>query len=375
MDAVFGRLVRPVRRSLCAAVRAASNPGSLLPDRGRHPTDRPTVGVAGFYGWGNYGDELFWLTFQEHLGPAMELRNLLGPGAGSRGLALRRAVRDTDAVLIGAGDLVIPWRRSRYWSATLLERPAFIAGVGVPSWGHEGDAGLAQLRHFFRDPAVRLVAARDRESADWIDARLGPDQAVAVTPDLACGLTLPSVEPPAGPPILGVNVRRRSTGGDDLTRVRELCERAAARGFRVRRIVLGTGNTRKGDLEAARGLGLEDTELIATDDLDAISRAIAECQVFATMKFHGVVAAVMSGVAPIALMPTSKTKRFLTELGRPELLSSYADPGLPALAERDLQPIAVDIRDRLRRDAVAFLGTLRAAILAQAAEGWRSSGR
>jgi polysaccharide pyruvyl transferase WcaK-like protein len=349
----------------------ATSPSAYLPDGGRPPTDRPIVGVVGFYGWGNYGDELFWETFRQHLAPAMELRNLMGPGMKAKGALLQRAVRGVDAVLIGGGDLVIPWRSSRYWNRALLQRPVFIAGVGVPEWRSANDTGVARLRRFFRHPAVQLVAARDEGSARWIADQLDPRLDVEQSPDLVCGLTLPPVPPPAGPPILGVNVRHRAGGLDDLTRVRELCERAAARGWRIRRIVLGTGGVREQDLVATRRLGLDDSELVATDDLGAISRAIGECRAFATMKFHGVVVAAMSGVTPIALMPTTKTRRFLAELGRAELLSSYLDPGLPAMVEKELPPIAPERRDRMRHDAAAFLDRLRSAILAQAAAGWR----
>ena len=372
---MLARLARPIRRTFAGAVRVATDPAGYLPDRGRPPTDRPTVGVVGFYGWGNYGDELFWRAFQEHLGGAMELRNLLGPEAQASRESLRRAVRDVDVVLIGAGDLVIPWRASRYWSDALLQRPAFVAGVGVPLWQPATDAGVARLRRFFRHRAVRFVAARDAESARWIEGRLAPSVAVERSADLACAVTLPAAVPPAGQPIFGVNVRQRLDGVDDLSHVRALCERAAAQGYRIRRIVLATDGVRAADLAATARLGLDDTELVATDDLAAISRAVGECRVFATMKFHGVVAAAMYGVTPIALKRSTKTENLLRELGREELLASFDDPALPGLAERELAPIAHEARDRLRLDAVRFLGELRGAILAQAAAGWGQRAR
>jgi polysaccharide pyruvyl transferase WcaK-like protein len=376
---VLARLAHPIRRSLGTAVRVATDPAAYLPDPGRRPTDRPAAGIVGFYGWGNYGDELFWQVFREHLGGAMELRNLLGP-AGAAGSAaggsMRRAVRAADLVLVGGGDLVIPWRRSRYWSETLLQRPVFIAGVGVPLWRDPTAAGVARLRGFFRHPSVRFVAARDRVSVDWIAEHLEPLVPVRMTTDLVCGLTLPEAPaPPPGPPIFGVAVRHRNEGPDDLSQVRALCDRAAAAGYRVRRIVLATGSVRRDDLEATARLGLDDTELVSTDDIDAISRAIGECRVFATMKFHGVIAAAMYGVTPIALKQSTKTRNFLADTGRLDLYTSFDDPQLPWFADRDLPPIALDVRDRLRVDAVSFLGDLRAAMLAQAAAGWGRAGR
>lgn len=365
---VLRRLGRPIRRSIGLAVRAASDPIALLPDRGRPPSDHPVVGVAGFYGWGNYGDELFWQVFHRQLGGAMELRNLLGPDASDR-QSLRRTVRDTDVVLVGAGDLAIPWRRSRYWDAALLQRPVYVAGIGVPLWRSPTERGVTALRQFFRHPAVQLVAARDRRSVDWIAEQLRPRVPIGLSPDLAWAADLPPVEPPTGPPIFGVAVRWRSDGIDDLSQVRLLCERAAASGYRVRRIVLATRGVRASDVEATARLGLDDTELVSTDDLDAISRAIGECRVFASMKFHGVIVAAMYGVTPISIKSSTKTSSFLTDVGRPELLSTFDDPALPTFAERKLPPIAEDIRRRLRADAMAFLGELRMALLARAARG------
>jgi hypothetical protein len=364
-------MTRPLRRTIGAAVRGASGNASAWLDRGRRPTHHPVVGVVGFYGWGNYGDELFWHVFREHLGDAMELRNIIGPEARARGIPLRRVVRDLDAVLLGGGDLVIPWRPSRYWNEALLHRPVFIAGVGVPLWQEPTELGVGRLRRFFRHPAVRLVAARDRRSGDWIAEQLAPPAGVRVVPDLACALTLPEATPPPGPPIFGVNVRNRADGIDDLGLVRELCDRAASRGYRIRRIVLGTGDVGSADMEATTRLGLDGTELVAGDDLEAISRAIGECRVFATMKFHGVVAATLYGRVPISLRRSTKTQNFLTTIARPELLSSIDDPALPAFAERDLAPVDPEVGVRLRHEARQFLDELRTEILAQAAAGWQ----
>jgi hypothetical protein len=372
---VLSGLARPLRRSIGVMRRIAADPGAYLPDRGRPPTDRPTLGVIGFYGWGNYGDELFWQAFQEHLGGAMELRNLIGPAAQASGISLRRSVREVDAVLVGAGDLVIPWRTSRYWSPALLQRPVYVAGVGVPLWQDPTPDGIARLRSFFHHPSVELVAARDHESRDWIAEHLGPREPVRLTTDLACALTFPPAGPPPGPPILGINVRRRGGGFDDLAHVRALGERAGALGYRVRRIILATGGVRASDLEATARLGLDDTELVASDDLGEITQAIGECRIFATMKFHGVVAAAMQGVIPIALKPSTKTHNLLSEIGRPELLTTFQDPQLPALLDRDLAPMDPGLTERLRAPAVAFLAELRAAILARAAAGWGDLGR
>ena len=238
----------------------------------------------------------------------------------------------------------------------------FVAGVGVPTWRESTADELGRLRRFFRDPAVRFIGVRDVESEAWIREHLEPAIDVRVAPDLVCGLSFPEAARPAGPPILGVAVRDRGTP-DDLTHVRRLCERAVEMGYRIRRIVLSTGPIRERDLAATERLGLADTELVSSNELDDLSRAIGECAVLATMKFHGVIAATMYGVPAIALMPTAKTRHFLKRIGRTDLLSAYSNPELPAVLRPDLAPIDRRIPTELRGETVKLLDDLRAAIL------------
>ncbi len=291
---------------------------------------------------------------------------------------LDTGIRDCAAIVIGGGDIVVPWSTSsRYWERAYLRRPVFVAGVGVPTWRSPEPHVVARLRSFFGHANVRFVGSRDAESSAWIERHLQPSVPVATAPDLVCGLTLPVVERPAGPPIFGVAVRSRKEK-DDLTQVRRLCERATALGYRVRRIVLATGRVRTRDLEATADLGLPDTELVSSDDLATITRAIGECTAMTSMKFHGVVVATMFGIPTIATMPTAKTRNFLRGIGRADLLSAYSNPDLPSRLDDRLAPIDLATREELRSRAVAHLAALRERIIEQVdgrtvARGSRSS--
>ncbi len=356
------RIARRAGRTVKRRVTSI-DPLAWLPPPRRAAGARPVVGLVGFYGYGNYGDELFLEVFREHLGDAFELRSILDP-ASSRSVANRLGggVRASDAIVIGGGDIVIPWARgSRYFERSYLRRPVFVAGVGVPTWRESIPYIVQRLRVFFTHPHVRFIGTRDPESTAWMEENLHPSVPVNTAPDLVCGLTLPPVERPAGPPIFGVAVRSRSQP-DDLTQVRLLCERAIELGYRVRRIVLATGKVRQRDIEATERLGLPDTELVSSDDLDVISRAIGECTVISSMKFHGVVVATMYGVPAIATMPTTKTRNFLRRIDRLDLLSVYSSPELPTFLHANMAPIADETRARLKADVVAHLAELRAGI-------------
>jgi len=357
-----GRVRHAVRTTIRRITRL--EPLAFLGPPRRPAGTRPIVGVVGFYGPGNYGDELFLEVFREHLGVDFDLRSIIDPANVTVGRLLGSGIREAEAILIGGGDILKPWPNgSRYWERAYLRRPVFVAGVGVPTWRPSTPESVAELSAFFGHPNVRFVGARDAESAAWIEANLRPAVRVATAPDLVCGLSLPAVRRPAGQPIFGVAVRSREQP-DDLTNVRRLCERAIELGYRVRRIVLATGRVRAQDAVATDGLGLPDTELVSTDDLSEISRAIGECTTITSMKFHGVVVATMYGVPAIATMPTAKTRSFLGGIGRADLLAAYSNPELPSFLRPDLAPISDEIRDRLRHAAVAHLAELRERIAA-----------
>jgi polysaccharide pyruvyl transferase WcaK-like protein len=354
-----------LRRYANAVIRRAVDPLAYLPAPGRPPTTTPVAGVVGYYGWGNYGDELFLEVFRQQLEPPVRLRTVLDPRAGRiRGRAIGRAVRASDVMLIGGGDIVIPWSQgTRYWDRAYLRRPTFIAGVGVPTWGGSQFERRDALQRFFQHPNVRYIGVRDAASATFIRDRLQPRVPVIETPDLVCALELPAVERPADPPIFGIAVRRRKDK-DDLTAVRALALRAQQLGYRVRRIVLGTGRTRLRDEEATAELDLPDTELVASDDLMVITRAIGECTAMASMKFHGFVVATMYGVPCFVLMPTAKNRYLVDTIGRRDLLSQFGDRQLGDRLAAGVAPIEPAVVARLRADAVASLVDLRASIVA-----------
>jgi polysaccharide pyruvyl transferase WcaK-like protein len=365
---VFRPPAGTVRRYLAAARRRVTDPLAYLPMPARRATSDPTVGLVGFYGWGNYGDELFREVFEQQLGDAMHLRTVLNPAPGRlRGRQLGPAVRASDALVIGGGDIVIPWSTSsRYWERVYVRRPVFVAGVGVPTFRAPAPHAVERLRTFFQHPSVRSIGARDSSSAEWIRQNLQPSAPVVTTPDLVCALRLPDVNRPSDPPIFGIAVRRRAKP-DDLTHVRRLGERAQALGYRLRLLVLATGPTRARDLEATRDLGFADSELISTDSLDAITRAIGECTAMASMKFHGSLVGAMYGVPSFVLMPTAKNRYFMDDIGRRDLVAVYNDPDLPDRLTRDPEPIAATTRDRLRAGAETYLADLRRQILDVAA--------
>ena len=334
-------------------------------ERQRRTQGRPRVGLVGFYGPGNYGDELFLEVFHRYLGPVADVGVLFdSPTRPYFTRPVRDIVREHDAIVIGGGDLLISWATSdRYWLPDYLRRPVHVMGVGVPTWRPAKPRVVEELSDFLRHRNVRSITARDEESAAWIREHLRPRVEVIASADLVFALPLPAVERPADPPILGVAVRWRD-GGDDYTAVRALASRGRQLGYRLRAIVLSTGDVRARDERALDELGLADVERVASDDLEVLTRAIGECTMLASHKFHGTVVAVSYGIPSISMSTTDKNRNLLRRLGRPDLVCAFDDPSLPDRLTRPPAPIDLGVRDAMAREAEASLEALRERILA-----------
>jgi polysaccharide pyruvyl transferase WcaK-like protein len=338
-----------------------------LPWRRARRRSRPSVGIVGFYGPGNYGDELFLEVFRQHLGAAIDLRVIFD--AATRPYfrrPVRDAVREHDALVIGGGDLLVPWGLGdRYWQPDYLRRPVHIVGVGVPTWRPAKPAVVEGLARFVRHRNIRSIVARDEESAAWIRDHLRPRVEVETAADLVFALDLPSAQRPPGQPILGITVRWRE-GRDNYHAVRALAGRGRDLGYRLRTIVLSTGDVRALDERAFDELRIDgpDVERVAADDLDALTRAIGECTMVASLKFHGTVVATAYGVPAISMSTTDKNRNLMRRLGRPELVCAFDDPTLPERLVRDPAPPDPAVRTEMREAAVAALGSLRERLLA-----------
>jgi polysaccharide pyruvyl transferase WcaK-like protein len=342
---------------------------------------KPVIGLAGFFGYGNYGDELFLSVFDQHLGDEFEIRILpdeLRKPYFSR--PVEEMVAEVDVVLIGGGDLVQPWSvDARYFNIAYLRKPTFIAGVGVPIRAAsntgapvESEAAIQKMTRFFQNPNVRFINARDAQSVEWIRKRLSPSVPVIEAPDLVCALKLPAVRPAtAAEPVLGIATRLRPghEEDDDYSRLAELGAHVQRMGWRVRHIILGNGEVGVRDRANADRLVIPGKEVIYSESLDDMSRAIGSCTALVSMKFHGSVVATMYGVPSTVLIPTSKNRNFMRRMGRDDLLCRFDSPELVARFSPPPAPIDPAWVAKLRDGATAMLQDLKAQIRAVVSAG------
>lgn len=286
------------------------------------------IGLVGFFGWGNFGDELFVEAYRQFLEPHFEVKvvhDLLKKPYFSR--PIEEMIGDCDAFVIGGGDLIIPWSLSGlYWREEFLSKPVIVNSVGVPTWGGYDKNVIQKLRNFINHENVHYISARDPESERWIGRHLRCEKVIEA-PDMVCALNLPPASP-SEDPVLGIVTRFRRGGEDDYTQVKKLCEKAASHGYRIRQIILGNGLTGENDRSTADEFDFPDKEIVYSENIWDQCRAIGECTALASMKFHGSVVAAMYGVPSIVLSPTDKSRNFMRRIEREDLLSNLKDPRL-----------------------------------------------
>lgn len=308
---------------------------------------RPKVGLIGFFGWGNYGDELFldqWHRVLDSSFDAQPIHDLLRAPYFSRDP--KTVAQDYDAFVIGGGDLVIPNKVSElYWNEAWLSKKVYIAGVGVPTWiKNENPRVVAHMSRFFQHPNVQYIGVRDAESAEWIRQNLNPRIPVRVHPDLVYSMPLPEPRRYAEDKVLGISVRqRRNEKVDDYSALTAMVEVARERGYAIKVLVLSNGRTGAADLKATERLPFHPFEVIHSESMDELTAALGGLDVLASMKFHGSLVASMYGVPSIVLSPTTKSRNLYQSLGRTELLSHLNDTNMADKLEAAQTRIAADV--------------------------------
>ncbi len=310
------------------------------------------IGLVGFFGWGNFGDELFIKAHRQYLGDIATLEpinNLIKKPYFTK--AVNEVVENFDAFIIGGGDLITPWTVSElYWKIEYLEKPVFVTGIGVPKWGGYNKNAVEKYRKFFQSDSIKTFIGRDKESADWINKHVKPSILCKNFADLICALDLP--EPPqSGEKILGVSLRSRRGGEDDFTEVRRLCDSAKKMGYTIKHIVLANQSTGKKDYNVIKKFAANDEEILYSESLDEMCMAIGQCSAFVSMKFHGTVVASMYGIPSIILSATDKNLNFSRLLERPDLVSSFKDKYLHKKLAYEPVRIHSQVRNMLRDNA------------------------
>lgn len=323
------------------------------------------LALVGFFGWGNFGDELFIKAHEQHLANDYDLvvaNDLTKAPYFTR--PINSIVSEVDGVLIGGGDLLNPVRVSPlYWNRAYLKKPTFIFGLGVPRQVSVKPHVLKHYEDFLNHSNCKLIVARDVESYTWLKENFGLGDKLKWYPDAVCSLKLPTAAE-SQEKTLGIVMREHHSLDENMDPLFELIDRGRELGYKIKHIVLANLELGKGDYQRALKIRGEhtDEELIYTEDLDEMCEAISSCDLLATIKFHGMVVATMYGIPSIAMSVTPKNKNFLNMLGIEGMCHSYRSPGLADKLPEIPQPINPETISWLRAESTKGYEILKSAL-------------
>jgi polysaccharide pyruvyl transferase WcaK-like protein len=284
------------------------------------------IGLVGYYGWGNYGDELFLKSFQKNFTNHQII--LFHDGNESKFLDNSDELIDSvDCIVIGGGDLLIPWYRSwLYWDERYLQKPIYIYGIGVPTWGECKQDILDFYAYFLNHKNIYLISCRDQESVEWIHKNLHVNYSklnffadIVLSNQTKYSLASKTV---------GLILRLQPSYDKD--NIYMLINTILKAGYGVRLIFLGTHSTLKDDWKLLREFEFYDIDIdiVMRDSFDKLTEEIASCSYIISQKFHGCIMAYVCKKPFITLSTADKFVSFCKSIDAEKYISWDGDPDL-----------------------------------------------
>lgn len=284
------------------------------------------IAASGYYGMGNFGDDLFLHTLRQlfHDHHVYPWNSRLDP-------------RQTDAFIIGGGDLITPYSFSPYYfPPQLVGQPTWVYGVGIVdaypehTWPEEQ---VSAYRNII-SKANRAVFRDERSSA--IAKRAGFHRNVETAPDMVFGYRQPDIPVKrfSKRPTIGVVVfSYESFPMDNMTK---LLAHLIAKGYHAVLIpvIHHPGNAysdyntclqlQQKVKESTPAASIETLPFLM--DIELTYRFIQSVDYLISFKLHPSLAALRGGKPVLALSTMSKVHSLLSSFQLGQYFTDYRQP-------------------------------------------------
>lgn len=285
--------------------------------------------ICGYYGMGNFGDELFLKTFQQ-----IFYEDNIIPWCSCAGTL---DINKIDAVIIGGGDLIMPYFvNDSYLPPSLTDHPTWLYGVGVVDYYDEKSWSRVEIeKNKQRISKASKVFARDPHSAELIK-RLGFHNDITVVPDIVFAYRETKI------PLTKFS-NKKTIGAciysyDDFPfdKIVELFLHLSASGYHIVLIpVINKLDNQFGDMKMCQRL--QNALLEAKPQpsvtlmqpeyyLDITYAYLQSIDFLISFKLHPSLAAVRGGVPAFCFSKLGKTSYFLNSIGLGEYFSDFDIP-------------------------------------------------
>jgi polysaccharide pyruvyl transferase WcaK-like protein len=263
--------------------------------------------IAGYYGFGNYGDELFANVFRTFLGEFFQLTflpdALTDPYFPGEGLA--SIVERHDLVIVGAGDLLNPqYIPPFYLAEEFLRRKVIIEGVGVPLELGSSETATAHLGNFLSSKCVKGISVRDRLSHDFLVENLGIDS--LIKPDITLSLQILNQRPK----LRTVTISPRAHQDDEHYAAMIEVAAEIRQSATPEVLISSIGDTAKDDMEFSSAY-FQSFEQFDFKSIERITDFIASSEIVISDKFHVCLIGLIGGCTVIPISNSNKFKILL----------------------------------------------------------------